>query len=154
MKIEYSFGPHAGETDHIPDNALAALLVKSGVLKVVEDFPSTRPLHPSNANNAAKSFHTEPKFFAGESKFGAPIIYLNIGSTQYMYGGAPEQAAAHFKQMGFDLPQDEARHYGQLYAVWKNKEAQAELDQNRRNDLAANMQRAASGSPQRIKVAE
>ena len=42
MKIEFNFGPHAGQTDHIPQNTLTDLLVKAGVLTALEVQPAKR----------------------------------------------------------------------------------------------------------------
>jgi hypothetical protein len=128
MLIEFNFGPHAGQSEHIPDTAVATLLVKAGVLKLVEETPQPKTLHPANAVNAQLSnVKTEHTWTAGTSAYGAPTIFFTSANqrTELSYSGPPAGAVENFKRSGFDLPENVRRDYQSLYAR-HDPEAQAE----------------------------
>jgi hypothetical protein len=132
MLIEFNFGPHAGQSEHIPDTAVATLLVKAGVLKLVEETPQPKTLHPANAVNAQLSnVQTEHTWTAGLSAYGTPTIYFLSANrrTELSYDGPPPGAVENFKRSGFDLPAETLRDYTTLYNR-HDPEAQAERQRN------------------------
>jgi hypothetical protein len=118
MLIEFNFGPHAGQSEHIPDTAVAALLVKAGVLKLIQE---TAPNSGHPANAASAKFLSSPEaaatWGAGLSPIGDPVITLKAhgGRTELFFTGKPEWATGHFIHAGFDLPKDILDNYTALY---------------------------------------
>jgi hypothetical protein len=151
MLIEFNFGPHAGQSEHIPDTAVAALLVKAGVLKLVEETPQPKTLHPANAVNTQIENHPQPLWTVRENAYGTPVISLKTGQgTELVYMGKPEDAQAHFQPKrtptfsrfagaanaleketvsGYEVPQDILAAYTRLY----NRPDPEALAEQRRN---------------------
>jgi hypothetical protein len=105
MKIEYSFGPHAGEVDHIPQNPLTDLLVKSGVLKLIQETaPKTIPV--CNAVNTKIPNYATPQWEVCRDVNGFALITLKAGRSEFSYNGSAEGVAFHFRKAGFTCPTD------------------------------------------------
>ena len=52
MKVQYVFGPNAGQQFHAPRDQFIDILIKSGVLELIEDTPVRRG-HMDNAASQA-----------------------------------------------------------------------------------------------------
>jgi hypothetical protein len=103
MKIEYSFGPHAGEVDHIPQNPLTDLLVKSGVLKLIQET-APKNNHPANAASAIIPNYPQPQWGVGRDVNGFALITLKAGRAEFNYNGSADGVAFHFRKAGFTCP--------------------------------------------------
>jgi hypothetical protein len=103
MKIEYSFGPNAGQIDHIPQNQVTDLLVKSGVIKLLEE-PAPKTVHVSNAVNTKIHNAAQPEWGVGRDVNGFALITLKAGRSEFSYNGAAENVAFHFRKAGFTCP--------------------------------------------------
>jgi hypothetical protein len=92
MKVQYVFGPNAGQQFHAPRDQFIDILIKSGVLELIEDTPVRRG-HMDNA--ASQAIVTQPVPVWGIFKAplsGQPAIQCDYMRSVQYYTGKPENA--------------------------------------------------------------
>ena len=128
MKCSYNFGPNAGQTFHAPRDQFIDILIKAGVLTLVEaDKPGP---HVANAESAAREWHTAPVWAVIKTPTGAYAIQCKFLSTVAVYDGEPE-GAARFQVGPHVCPLDIADQYFRLKTLpVKNPEWLADQQNN------------------------
>lgn len=106
MQVEYVFGPNAGKQTHVRLDSITDLLIKAGVLQVVDSEPVVR-----NAPTAAR-------FTVGRlPTTGVAIVKVTDGRTELFFDGKPEALVGHKFALagGVVVPEEVQRQYAAMY---------------------------------------
>lgn len=137
MKCSFVFGPNAGQTFHAPRDQFIDILIRAGVIELIEaDKP--RPPVAANAESASIANHTLPVWSVIQTRLsGDYAIQCDFLRGTYYFNG-PVDAAKSFKVGPHTVPTEIWEQYFRLKnqpSEEVQREAAAERQLHAQEDL-------------------